>query len=205
MFCCCSRVVSPVILGMYCCCGKVVIPVILGMHCSCRRMVSPVILWMYCCCRGVVSPVVLGMYCCCRRVFSLVILGMYWCRKRAVSPLVLADHPSGPRPMTRIQTANLQEPHHETTTTESTDNADSEPTSDHLHTFDSRSPLSSKQLIFTNEALCKSRGKLSYACHQLKNQGKINDTWTHDGRIRIRDNFKRIAKIESAAHLKKYE
>ena len=120
-------------------------------------------------------------------------------------PRQLADHPSGPRPMTRSQTANLQKPHHETTTTESTDNADSEPPSDPLHEFDSRSPLSSKRLIFINEALCKSRGKLSYACRQLKNQGKISDTWTHDGRIRIRDSFNRIAKIESAADLKKFE
>ena len=107
--------------------------------------------------------------------------------------------------MTQSQTANLQEPHHETTTTESTDNADSEPTSHPLHVFDSRSPLSSIQLIFINEALWKSRGKLSYACRQLKNQGKISDTLTHDGRIRIRDNFNRIAKIESAGDLKKYE
>ena len=120
-------------------------------------------------------------------------------------PGQLADHPSGPRPMIRSQTVNLQEPHHETTITESTDYADSELTSDPLPVFHSRSPLSSKRLIFINEALCKSLGKLSYACRQLKNQGKISDTWTNDGRIRIRDNFDRISTIESAADLKKYE
>ena len=88
-------------------------------------------------------------------------------------PGQLADHHSGPGPMTRSQTANLQEPHHETTTTESTDNADSELTSDPLRVFDSRSPLSSKRPIFINETLCKSCGKLSCACRNSKIKVKL--------------------------------
>ena len=46
------------------------------------------------------------------------------------------------------------------------------------------SPLSSKWPIYINEALNKQiPSKLSYICCQLKHSGKINDTWTTDGRI----------------------
>ena len=61
-----------------------------------------------------------------------------------------------------------------------THDADSDPISDHETSPINQieSPLSSKWPIYINEALDKSRSKLSYICCQQKHSGKINDTWT---------------------------
>ena len=61
-----------------------------------------------------------------------------------------------------------------------THDADSDPISDHETSPINQieSPLSSKWSIYINEALNKSRSKLSYICCQRKHSGKINDTWT---------------------------
>ena len=99
---------------------------------------------------------------------------------------------------TRSQTAIEQEPTHD---------ADSDSITDHETSPVNQieSPLSSKWPIYINEALCKSRSKLNYTCRQLKHSGKINDTWTTDGRIKVRTIHNRIVTIETAADLSKYE
>ena len=48
------------------------------------------------------------------------------------------------------------------------------------------------------------RSKLSFAARDLKCKNKINDTWTVDGRIKIRNNYNRIVNIETMADLEKY-
>ena len=58
--------------------------------------------------------------------------------------------------------------------------------------------------VYVNEALCKSRSKLSFAARQLKLKKKINDTWTHDGRIKIRTTYNRVVNIDTMDDLQKY-
>ena len=60
---------------------------------------------------------------------------------------------------------------------------------------------SSPQNVYINEALCKSRGKLSFAARNLKRNNKINDTWTVDGRIKIRTIHNRIVNIDTMTEL----
>ena len=99
---------------------------------------------------------------------------------------------------TRSQTAIEQEPTHD---------ADSDSITDHETSAVNQieSPVSSIWPIYINEAICKSRSKLSYTCRQLKHSGKINDTWTTDGRIKVRTIHNRIVIIETTADLSKYE
>ena len=58
--------------------------------------------------------------------------------------------------------------------------------------------------VYINEALCKSRGKLSFAARNLKRNNKINDTWTVDGRIKIRTIHNRIVSINTMTELETY-
>ena len=62
----------------------------------------------------------------------------------------------------------------------------------------------SPQNVYINEALCKSRGKLSFAARNLKRNNKINDTWTVDGRIKIRTIHNRIVNIDTMTELETY-
>ena len=58
--------------------------------------------------------------------------------------------------------------------------------------------------VYINEALCRSRGKLSFAARNLKRNNKINDTWTVDGRIKIRTIHNRIVNIDTMTELETY-
>ena len=60
--------------------------------------------------------------------------------------------------------------------------------------------------IFTNEDLMARRASLAYSrpTRQLKKSGKINDCWTSDGQIIIKDLANKIAQIISESDLTKY-
>ena len=58
--------------------------------------------------------------------------------------------------------------------------------------------------VSINGALCKSRGKLSFAARNLKRNNKINDIWTVDGRIKIRTIHNRIVDIDTMTDLETY-
>ena len=62
----------------------------------------------------------------------------------------------------------------------------------------------SKWPIYINEALCKSRSKLSFAAQDLKRNGKIHDTWTVDGHVKIKTKYDIIKNIETMAELQEY-
>ena len=64
--------------------------------------------------------------------------------------------------------------------------------------------LSSKWPVYINEVECKSRGKPSFAARNLKRNNKINDTWTVDGRIKIRTIHNRIVNIDTMTELETY-
>ena len=64
--------------------------------------------------------------------------------------------------------------------------------------------LPPKWPVYINEALCKSRGKLSFAPRNLKRNNKFNDTWTVDGRIKIRNIHNRIVDIDTMTKLETY-
>ena len=57
--------------------------------------------------------------------------------------------------------------------------------------------LVTKWKIFINEALSKTRSKIAYEARRLKDKNKITDTWTVDGRIKVKNNYNRIMTIES--------
>ena len=81
------------------------------------------------------------------------------------------------------------------------DDSDSRPDPD---VADQTIEFPSKWAIYINEALCKSRSKLSFAARDLKRKGKILDTWTIDGRIKIKTTYNRIKNIETMADLEEY-
>ena len=58
--------------------------------------------------------------------------------------------------------------------------------------------------IFINEDLTARRASLAYVTRQLKKSGKINDSWTHDGKILIKDLNNKIVQIISESDLGKY-
>ena len=63
--------------------------------------------------------------------------------------------------------------------------------------------LISRFPVYINEALCKSCSNLSFAARQLKHEKKINDSWTHDGRIKIRTTYNRVGNIDTMDDLQK--
>ena len=81
------------------------------------------------------------------------------------------------------------------------DDSDSRPDPD---VADQTIEFTSKWAIYINEALCKSRSKLSFATRDLKRKGKIHDTWTIDGRIKIKTTYNGIKNIETMADLEEY-
>ena len=99
---------------------------------------------------------------------------------------------AGRRPGSRATTRN---------TPVSEANPDSPPNHD---AADQTIEFPSKWPIYINEALCKSRSKLSFAARDLKRNGKIHDTWTVDGRIKIKTKYNRIKNIETMAELEEY-
>ena len=88
-----------------------------------------------------------------------------------------------------------------TTDTEPSTDGDTDLSAPHDDDADNPDMLISKWPIYINEALCKARSKLSFAARDLKRKNKINDTWTIDGRIKIRNNYNRIVNIETMADL----
>ena len=58
--------------------------------------------------------------------------------------------------------------------------------------------------IVINEDLTARRASLAYSTRQLKKLGKINDCWTSDGKIIIKDLANKIAQITSESDLTKY-
>ena len=65
--------------------------------------------------------------------------------------------------------------------------------------------LSTKCEVFFNEALCKYRSDLYFKARQLKRVAKITDTWTVDGRVKIKDNNNHISSIDQIADLSQYQ
>lgn len=59
--------------------------------------------------------------------------------------------------------------------------------------------------IYINEDLCRGRALLAFKARQIKHSGAINDTWTHDGFIMVKDNHNRIHKISRVAELMKFQ
>ena len=89
-------------------------------------------------------------------------------------------------------------------TSEPSPDAESDLSSTHNTPTDDPIFLPSKWPVYINEALCKSRGKLSFAARNLKRNNKINDTWTVDGRIKIRTIHNRIVNIDTMTELETY-
>ena len=58
--------------------------------------------------------------------------------------------------------------------------------------------------VFINEDLTARRASLAYTTRQLKKAGKLNDCWTSDGKIVIKDLANKIVQINSADELRKY-
>ena len=48
---------------------------------------------------------------------------------------------------------------------------------------------------------CNQSNDLSYEARKPRKKGKINDTWSHDGKIKVRTVYNRIVTVESMADL----
>lgn len=55
--------------------------------------------------------------------------------------------------------------------------------------------------VFFNEDLTAARSQLAWRARELKKQNKISDTWTHDGRILIKDRYNNVKPITSRSVL----
>ena len=78
------------------------------------------------------------------------------------------------------------------------------PTNDSSNTFvDTMIPM--PYPIYINEDLCRGRAQLAYKARMIKLAGGINDTWTFDGFILVKDLQNKIHKISRRADLLKYE
>ena len=106
------------------------------------------------------------------------------------------DQPAGRRPGSRATTRNL--PVHEPSPDADPNALPQDDDSNQPDEFISKWP------VYINEALCKSRSKLSFAARVMKKNGQINDTWTTDGRVKIRTLYNRIKNIETMAELEEY-
>ena len=58
--------------------------------------------------------------------------------------------------------------------------------------------------IYINDDLTKRRAKLAYDCRKLKNEKKILDTWSFNGKILIKDLTSKIVEISGPAALHHY-
>ena len=120
-------------------------------------------------------------------------------------PAEPSEQHTGRRPGSRATTRNSPPPTSKPTTdTEPSTDADTDFSAPHDDDADNPDMLISKWPIYINESLCKARSKLSFAARDLKRKNKISDTWTVDGRIKIRTNYNRIVNIETMADLEKY-
>lgn len=64
--------------------------------------------------------------------------------------------------------------------------------------------ISSEGRIYLNDDLTKIRANLLYQARSLKRANKIQDSWSYDGRILVKDNTNRITPILSVADLRNY-
>ena len=58
--------------------------------------------------------------------------------------------------------------------------------------------------IFINEDLAARRAAIAFKTRELKKQRKIQDCWTHSGRILVKDNYNNIHEISSDIDLKRF-
>ena len=58
--------------------------------------------------------------------------------------------------------------------------------------------------IFLNEDLSRARSLLSFDARKLKRDGKIEDTWVFDGRIKVKTNNKVVVNIDRKEELDKF-
>ena len=113
--------------------------------------------------------------------------------------------PTGRRPDSRVHSRNEPTP----TPENSSDPAsliNETPPEDDINYLEDATPSEpstfiSSHPVYINEALCKARSDLSYEARKLRKKGKINDTWSHDGKIKVRTVYNRIVTIESMADL----
>ena len=66
-------------------------------------------------------------------------------------------------------------------------------------------PDGSTAKVYLVEDLTQRRAKLAYEARVLKRAKAIQDTWTFEGRIFIRDNHRHVSQINSAEDLVKYQ
>ena len=117
-------------------------------------------------------------------------------RSPSLSP---PEQHAGRRPGSRATNRNAP-----VSTSEPSPDAETDLSSTHNKPADDPIFLPSKWPVYMNEALCKSRGKLSFAVRNLKRNYKINDTRTVDGPIKIRTIHNRIVNIDTMTKLETY-
>ena len=59
--------------------------------------------------------------------------------------------------------------------------------------------------IYINEDLCHGRAQLAHKAREIRRAGGINETWTFDGFIIVKDLQNKIRKISRQADLMNYE
>ena len=59
--------------------------------------------------------------------------------------------------------------------------------------------------IYINEDLCRGRAQLAHKARKIRRAGGINETWTYDGFIIVKDRQNKIKKISRRSDLMKYE
>lgn len=62
----------------------------------------------------------------------------------------------------------------------------------------------SREKIFINEDLTKKRGQLAYNARQLKKDQQIQDTWTYDCRVFVKNNKGEIRVVNDGPQLEKH-
>ena len=58
--------------------------------------------------------------------------------------------------------------------------------------------------IFLSDDLTKRRAKIAFVARNMKRQGIIKDTWVHDCKVLIKDNYNRIHAINSERDLSSF-
>ena len=70
---------------------------------------------------------------------------------------------------------------------------------------DADAPILMPGPIYINEDLCRGRAQLAHRAREIRRAGGINETWTFDGFVIVKDLQNKIKKISRRADLMKYE
>ena len=70
---------------------------------------------------------------------------------------------------------------------------------------DADAPILMPGPIYINEDLCRGRAQLAHRASEIRRAGGINETWTFDGFVIVKDLQNKIKKISRRADLMKYE